>query len=162
MKVFNVIFYSDYYYFVQVDVIRGWVLLARSGCLSMSSECQMGQSGAGLLAMTVALVSGQSAQLTRLQLEGASWTLHVAILLGLSMELVVAELENSGPLRAKLGGVVRTVLVNHVTSMDPFLPRMGNADVRQWTLMQDMLDMVVHDPLLKQEKGFFFVIYLHF
>ena len=55
--------------------------------------------------------------------------------------------------RSKLGGILEKVIVSHVTSMDPFLPQVGNGDVQQWTLVQEMLTVVIQDPELKEQRG---------
>ena len=56
-------------------------------------------------------------------------------------------------MRSKLGGILEKVIMSRVSSMDPFLPQIGNGDVQQWTLTQELLTIVIQDPELKLQRG---------
>ena len=56
-------------------------------------------------------------------------------------------------MRSKLGGIVQKVIMSHVTSMEPFLPQIGNGDVQQWNLAQEMLTIIIQDSELKLQRG---------
>jgi hypothetical protein len=156
-----------------LDIVRGFVLIATSGCMGANvSYCK---SPTALLKMAVDnIVNNDEALLNRSQintgsdsfsvrLKSSSMLMELALLLGLNIEILVNEFRNSANipnsavtygqyLCTKLRKSVLPVVVRQLQSMQPFLPQIGNGDPQQWTLLLELLQVAHQSQELSKKK----------
>lgn len=145
-----------------LDIIRGLVLIAKSGCVD--AVVPYLKSPTALLKLAIdSVVHNESTSLnvggtddcvsSAVRLRASSVLIELALLRGLSMEVLSNEFRNPAHvpdsiitygqyLRSKLGHFVFPVVVDQLVNILPFLPQEGHSDSQQWTLLLELLQAV--------------------
>ena len=111
-----------------IDTVRGLVLLAKSHCLPNYP-----------ISPAAVLQSAVESADPALAVE----KINLALLLGLDMARLAAELKNppNGQLICvKLGRPLLLLIGRHLINIRPFLPEIGNGDEHQWSLLIDLME----------------------
>uniref|UniRef100_A0A0P6IJU2 non-specific serine/threonine protein kinase n=1 Tax=Daphnia magna TaxID=35525 RepID=A0A0P6IJU2_9CRUS len=143
-----------------LDIIRGLILIVKSVYMGAHFPCCKSSSALLKLAVENAVnneptslnfsgSTGDSVS-SAVRLRASSLLVELALLLGLSMEVLSNEFRNpvnipgaiityGQYLRSKLGHLVFPVVINQMTSVLPFIPQEGNGDSQQWALLLELL-----------------------